>query len=121
MGMGKRISCEALTSANESTKPSFPKYPTQQYYRSYHTSSDEGRDRPAKVNPELVPHLIVCGEPRVSISQGEMVHLEQALLSSRDTQNFLFWLMGTLVTLMSDSEALPKEGPMLQQMVLSIQ
>ena len=37
---------------------------------------------PAKVNPELLPHLTVHGEPHVSIPQEEMLHLEQALLSS---------------------------------------
>ena len=39
---------QALAHANESTKPSFAKYPAQRYYRSYHTSCDKGRDRPAK-------------------------------------------------------------------------
>ena len=66
------------------------------------------------MNPELFSYLCV------SISQGEMVCLEQALLSW-DTQNFLFWLMGTFVTLMSDSESLSKGGPMLHQIVLSMQ
>ena len=50
-----------------------------------------------------------------------MEHLEQAFFSFRDIQNFLFWLMGIFVTLMSDNEGLPKGGPMLQQVVLSIQ
>ena len=77
---------EALGHANKSTKPSFAKYPTQQYHRSYRISSDECRDRPAKVNLELLSHQAVPGEPHISISQGEMVHLEQALLSSQDTE-----------------------------------
>ena len=35
---------EALARANESTKLSFAKYPTQRYYRFYCTSSDKSRD-----------------------------------------------------------------------------
>ena len=73
------------------------------------------------MNPELLPHLTVRSEPRISIPQGEMVRLEQALLSFQDTQNFLFWLIGAVVTLMSDSDGLSRQGPMLQQIVPSIQ
>ena len=71
------------------------------------------------MNPESLPHLTVHSEPCVSIPQGEMLCLEQAFLSSWDTQNF--WLMGTLVSLMSDSDGLSTQGPMLQLLVLSIQ
>ena len=46
---------EALAHANEFTKPLFAKYPTQCYYRSYRTSSDEGRDCPGKLKTE--PYL----------------------------------------------------------------
>ena len=87
---------EALARANKSTKPFFAKYPAQGYHRCYRTRSDEGRGRPVKVNLVL----------RISVPQGEKVPLEPALLSSRDTQNFLFLLMGTFVSLTSDSDGL---------------
>ncbi|MPC48487.1 hypothetical protein E2C01_042260 [Portunus trituberculatus] len=112
---------EALTRANESSRLSFAKYPARQYYRSYRTSIDEGRNLPAKVNPELVEHLTVYGDLWVSFSQGEMMHLEEALLTTQDTQNFLFWLMGTFCSLTSSGEGLSVHGPMLHQLTHSIQ
>ena len=81
---------DAFARANEPTKPSFVKYPAKRYYISYRTSSDEDRDRPAKVNLELLLHMTVRSESCVSFSQQEMMCLEQALLSSWDTQNLLF-------------------------------
>ena len=81
---------DAFARANELTKPSFVKYPAKRYYISYRTSSDEDRDRPAKVNLELLLHMTVRSESCVSFSQQEMMCLEQALLSSWDTQNLLF-------------------------------
>ena len=48
--------------------------------------------------------MTIPGDPRVSLAQGEMVRLEEALLSIQDTQNFLFWLMGTFVSLTSSRE-----------------
>ncbi|MPC32053.1 hypothetical protein E2C01_025356 [Portunus trituberculatus] len=72
---------EELTCANKSSKPSFAKYPVR-------SSIDEGRSLPAKVNHDLVEHLTVCGDPQVSLSQGEVMCLEEALLTTRDTQNF---------------------------------
>ena len=77
--------------------------------------------RHARVNPELVPHMTIRGEPRVSLAQGEMVRLEEALFSIRDTQNFLFWLMGTFVSLTSSGEGSTTQEPMLNQLALSIQ
>ena len=44
----------------------------------------------------MLPHLTVRGERRISIPQGELVHMAQSLLSSWDLQNFLFWPIGTL-------------------------
>ncbi|MPC48387.1 hypothetical protein E2C01_042158 [Portunus trituberculatus] len=40
---------EALTRANEYSKPFFAKYSARQYYRSYTVCSDEGRSLPAKL------------------------------------------------------------------------
>ena len=105
---------EALACANESTRSSFAKYPAQQYNRCYRTSSDKGRNCPAKVNSELLPHLTVGGEPHVRIPQGDMVHLEQVLLSSWNSKNFLFWLMGSFVTLMLGTRPLVKRNRLLQ-------
>ena len=50
-----------------------------------------------------------------------MVRLEEALFSIRDTQNFLFWLMGTFVSLTSSGEGSTTQEPMLNQLALSIQ
>ena len=96
-----------LARVNESTKPSFLKYPASRYYRSYKIRDDEGRSKAAKINPDLAYLLVEQGEPRVSFSQGEMTRLEQALLSIQETQNFLFWLMGTFVPSLSVTDLSP--------------
>ncbi|MPC51682.1 hypothetical protein E2C01_045534 [Portunus trituberculatus] len=112
---------EALTCANKSSKLSFVKYPVRQHYRSYRTSIDEGKSLPAKVNPDLVQYLTVCGDLQVLLSQGEMMYFEEALLITGDTQNFLFWLMSTFFFLTSLGEGSFAHGPKLHQHTHSIQ
>ena len=67
----------------------------------------------------MLPHLTVRGERRISIPQGELVHMEQALLSSWDMLDFLFWFL-FCVFFTSDSD-LSTQEPMLQELVLSFQ
>ncbi|MPC50375.1 hypothetical protein E2C01_044203 [Portunus trituberculatus] len=93
----------------------------RRYYRSYRTSVDESRSFPAKVNSDLVQHLTVHGDPQVSLPQGEMMLLEKALLTSQDTENFLFWLMGTFFSLTLSDEGPSAHGPMLHQLKHRIQ
>lgn len=109
---------EALTRANKSTRPAFAKYPSQKQYRAYRICESEGRNRSARNNPELAPHLTARSEPRVSLAQMDMVWLEEALLAIRDTQNLLFWPMGILVSHTLSDGDVSTNGPMLQQLVL---
>ncbi|MPC85941.1 hypothetical protein E2C01_080747 [Portunus trituberculatus] len=106
---------KALTCANESSKPLFAKY----LARSYRTSIDEGRTLLARVNSDLVQHLTVRGDPQILLFQGEMMRLEQALLTTQEMQNFLFWLMG-IFSLMQ-CEGLFAHRLMLHQLMHSIQ
>ncbi|MPC88189.1 hypothetical protein E2C01_083086 [Portunus trituberculatus] len=73
------------------------------------------------VNLELVQHLTVRGDLRVSLSQGEMMRLEEALLTTQDTQNFLFWSVGTIFSLTLSGQGSSVHGPMLHQLTYSIQ
>ena len=59
-----------LARANESTKPSFLKYPAIRNYRAYKIGDDEGRSKTAKINPDLSHLLVGQGEPSHFFSGG---------------------------------------------------
>ena len=111
----------ALARANEAPKASFAKYLSRRYLRCYRNGADNNGNRATRVNPNLLSLLTVRGDPRVTLPHGEAVKLEEALLCIRDTQNFLFWLMGTYASLASSKDGLSKHGPMMAQLLHSIQ
>ena len=111
----------ALARANETPKAAFARYPSRRSLRCYRTGMGDGGNRAARINPDLLSHLTVRGDPRVTLPHGEAVRLEEALLSIRDTQNFLFWLMGTYASLASSKDGLTRHGPMMSQLLHSIQ
>ena len=111
----------ALARANEAPKAAFARYPSRRSLQCYRTGEDDGGNRAARVNPDLLSHLTVRGEPWVTLPHGEAVRLEEALLAIRDTQNFLFWLMGTYASVASSKDGLSRHGPMMSQLLHSIQ
>lgn len=110
----------ALVRASDSNEVSLPKYPILRAYKLYSLSEEGDSAGHAKVNPELVSQLSTRGEPRASVSQNDLVRLERALLTVRNTQIFLSWILGAFFSLtLSKDKA--THGALLQQFARSIE
>ena len=113
--------CEAVSAANSSSKPSMAKFPSRRFLKAYRSSSANKGNKAALINQELLSYISTDHEPRVSLSQGDAIRFEEAWISLRDIQNFLCWTLGAFADVTSSPESVAQNGPMIAQMVRSIQ
>ena len=111
----------AISAANYSNTPALARVPSRRFLKAYRTFSATKGNKVASVNQELHSYVNTRNEPRVSFSQAEAIRLEEAWLKLRDIQNFLCWTLGAFADISSSPESVAQNGPMIAQMVKSIQ
>lgn len=93
---------KALLSASKGSKPSLACYPSNRIWTLYSVSSHESAWKAAKLDTDLAIALSINGrEPQMVVHHADMICLERVLACQCETQNFLFWSVGTFYELFS--------------------
>ena len=113
---------QALSQANETSRPSLARYPRIKYRSVYTVSGHEVAGEASKLNPELALALTNRGkDPQVMVQHADMTRLEGIVARLREVQNFTFWCMGAFFRLFSSLQPGGEDKLMGDQLFTSIQ